>query len=243
MKLVGIYKILNKVNGKCYYGSSKNIKKRWLRHKNELNKKKHINIILQRAWDKYGADNFSFELVETCDEHLLLEVEQKYLDLNPEYNIGKQASGGDNLTNNPNKNEIIAKITKSIKNKYNLMTDEEKKLKHSMPKDSNPNWRGGGNFCDCGNKIKATAKTCSNCRDWNGENNPFYGKKHSEEYKNNASKRQIGVYKGSQNIPIIIDGIEYRSAGAASKKLCISMITIRWRVRSNNPKFIDYKYK
>jgi group I intron endonuclease len=83
--MIGIYRILNKINGNCYYGSSNNVEKRWLRHKNELNKGKHINIILQRAWDKYGDDNFIFELVESCDETLLLEVEQKYLDLKPKY--------------------------------------------------------------------------------------------------------------------------------------------------------------
>ena len=33
-------RILNKINGNCYYGSSNNVEKRWLRHKNELNKGK-----------------------------------------------------------------------------------------------------------------------------------------------------------------------------------------------------------
>lgn len=125
--MVGIYRIKNLLNNKCYYGSSKNIETRWLKHKNELKKGKHINIILQRAWDKYGGDNFSFEVVEECDKKILLEREQYYLDLNPDYNIGLKSSGGDNLTKNPNKDIIITKMTNSVRDRYKLMTDEEKK--------------------------------------------------------------------------------------------------------------------
>lgn len=241
--MIGIYRIVNKINGKCYYGSSKNIKKRWLRHKNELNKGKHVNIILQRAWDKYGSDNFIFELVEGCDESLLMEIEQKYLDLNPEYNIGVKSSGGDNITNNPNRDVIIAKITKSIKDRYDSMTDEEKKVKHSKPKDKNPNWKGGKTFCNCGNRIDSKNKCCMKCVDRNGENNPFYNKNHSEETKKIIAEARKGNYYGEQNNIIVIDDKEYRSAGEASDVLGIPMTTIRWRVKSNNPKFENYKYK
>jgi group I intron endonuclease len=240
--MVGIYRIINKVNGKCYYGSSNNVEKRWVRHKNELNKRKHINIILQRAWDKYGSDNFIFELVESCDESLLIEIEQKYLDLKPEYNIGVKASGGDNLTNNPNRSEIISKMTKSIKDRYNSMTDDEKKEKYSKPKDKNPNWKGGKTFCKCGNRIDSKNKTCVVCVDRNGENNPFYKKKHSEETKKIISEARKGNYHGKQNNSIIIDEITYRSAGVASIILGIPMTTIRWRVKSDKPKFKNYKY-
>jgi len=241
--MIGIYRILNKVNGKCYYGSSQNIKKRWSRHRRELNNKTHINIVLQRAWDKYGEENFIFELVKTCKKNILLEIEQKYLDLNPEYNIGNDSSGGDNLTNHPNRLKIIDKMTKSIKDRYASMSDEEKKLKYGKPKELNPNWRGGKTFCKCGNRINSNNNSCIKCIDRSGENNPFYNKKHTKETKKIISESKIGLYSGHQNIPILIDGIEYKSAGEASKILNISMTTIRWRVRSDNQKFKNYKYK
>jgi hypothetical protein len=47
----------------------------------------------------------------------------------------------------------------------------------------------------------------------------------------------------NENFPIIIDNVEYRSAGEASKILNIPMATIRWRVKSKNKKFENYKYK
>ena len=55
--MIGIYRIKNLINGKCYYGSSKEIEKRLKRHKRELNSNTHINCVLQRAWNKYGHQN------------------------------------------------------------------------------------------------------------------------------------------------------------------------------------------
>jgi hypothetical protein len=79
------------------------------------------------------------------------------LNLQPDYNIGIKSSGGDNLTKNPNKNNIVKKITESVKKRYDLMTDEEKKEKHSKPMETNPNWKDGISFsyCEiCNKKIR-----------------------------------------------------------------------------------------
>jgi group I intron endonuclease len=243
--MIGIYRIKNLKNKKCYYGSSKNIEKRWRTHLNNLKNGKHHNAHLQRSWDKYGEDNFVFELVEECDETILLELEQKYLDLNPEFNIGIKSSGGDNLTKNPNKEDIVRRMTQSVRKRYELMSEDERKEKHSQPMDKNPNWKGGTSFkyCECGVKISPTNNSCINCRDKSGEKNPFFGKQHTEETKQKLSEKRKGTYNGEQNIPIIIDNVEYRSAGEASKILNIPMVTIRWRVKSKNKKFDNYKYK
>ena len=109
----------------------------------------------------------------------------------------------------------------------------------------NPNWKGGSSFkyCECGEKIKPNNKNCIKCRDKSGHNNPFFGKQHSDETKNKLSEIRKGTYHGVQNIPIIIDDVEYSSAGEASRKLGIPMVTIRWRVMSKNKKFDNYKYK
>lgn len=243
--MIGIYRIKNLSNNKCYYGSSKEIEKRLKRHRKELNNNIHINCILQRAWNKYGENNFLFELIEECDIDVLLETEQKYLDLHPEYNIGIKSNGGDNLTKNPNKDKIVKKITESVKKRYDLMTDDEKKEKHSQPMETNPNWKGGTSFkyCECGVKISPINNTCINCIDKSGVNNPFFGKQHSEETKKKLRDKKLGIYNGEQNIPIMIDDVEYRSAGEASKILNIPMVTIRWRVISKNKKFDNYRYK
>jgi group I intron endonuclease len=239
--MIGIYRIKNILNGKCYYGSSKNIEKRWIRHKNVLKNNKH-NPLLQRAWDKYGKDNFIFEVVELCDEDLLLLREQVYLDLHPEYNVGLKSSGGDNFTNNPNKENIAEKIGNSVRIRMSLMTEEEKKEKFSKPLETNPNWKGGTSFknCKCGERITPINKTCLKCRDISGNKNPFFGKTHTEETKNKLREMRIGI-KPSNVKPILIDGILYESLTEASNELNIAKTTILWRVNSKNKKFENYQ--
>ena len=88
----GIYVIVNKVNGDKYIGSSCDIKKRWSQHVRRLNNKNHHSIHLQRAWDKYGSNVFSFNVLEHCAEDCLISVEQKYIDSErPAYNISPTA--------------------------------------------------------------------------------------------------------------------------------------------------------
>ena len=83
MKTSGIYKIVNKVNGKYYVGSSVNIRTRWNNHRNLLTHRRHKSPKLQAAWDKYGKENFEFKIIEKCESVLetILAVEQKYLDI------------------------------------------------------------------------------------------------------------------------------------------------------------------
>ena len=241
--MVGIYRIRNIVNDKCYYGSSKQIEKRFIRHKRELKNNIHINCVLQRAWDKYGENNFIFEIVELCNIELLLEIEQKYLDTGPEYNIGIKSSGGNNLTRNPNKGRIVEKITKSLKQRLDSMTEEEKKEKYSRPGEKNSNWRGGSsvNYCICGTQISTVNKTCIKCRDTKGTNNHFFGKKHSEETKKKLSENRKGI-KPANIKPVSIEDVVYESLAEASRQTGIPSPTILWRIKSKNTKYLKYLY-
>ena len=75
-----IYKILNNVNGKFYIGSTNNFNNRKITHLTKLNKGKHENKYLQRAWNKYGEDNFEFIILEIVPYEDQFNIEQKYLD-------------------------------------------------------------------------------------------------------------------------------------------------------------------
>lgn len=85
----GIYKIANILTNDLYIGSSVNISKRFHAHKSKLLSNKHENIHLQRAINKYGMDNFIFEIIEYVqNKNDLIPREQYYLDiLHPKYNI------------------------------------------------------------------------------------------------------------------------------------------------------------
>ena len=92
IKESGIYKILNIVTEDFYEGSAVCIGIRWRRHCYELCKNIHGNEHLQRAWNKYGEDNFEFSVLELCEKELLLVREQWYFDNDhPAYNINPVA--------------------------------------------------------------------------------------------------------------------------------------------------------
>ena len=79
-KICGIYKIENKVNGKVYIGLSSDVLKRFKAHKSALNRNGHINKHLLSAYNNYGIDNFSFDIIEECEptnKELLKELEIK----------------------------------------------------------------------------------------------------------------------------------------------------------------------
>ena len=81
-KISGIYKIVNKTNGKYYVGSSNDVYCRWSGHKSALSKQKHRNGYLQNSWNKHGESAFNVLVVESdIPEQNLLLVEQKYLDI------------------------------------------------------------------------------------------------------------------------------------------------------------------
>lgn len=270
----GIYEIKNIITNKIYIGSSKDINKRWKIHIYLLEKNKHNNIHLQRSWNKYNKENFIFEIIEECNCNLLLEKEQYYLDnMKNLYNIGKNSSGGDNLTNHPNRKNIINKIIIGIKNRYNNFSEEEWiELSNRNKGDKNPNFNNKWNDeskenmklkmieyyknnipfmkgktyeelydCDKAKKLRDNLSKCASEKI--GEKNPFYNRHHTEETKKKLSENQLGKYNGQQNIPFIINGIDYDSLGKASKELNIPMTTIRWRIKSKNPKYINYYYK
>lgn len=77
----GIYKISNKLNGKIYVGSAVNLLNRFSTHQYALNNNKHKNSHLQSAWNLYGSEAFSFEILEFVQKEHLIEREQFYIDL------------------------------------------------------------------------------------------------------------------------------------------------------------------
>lgn len=87
-QLSGIYRILNKINGNCYIGSSLNVEKRYKHHLSTLRHNSSRCSILQKAFNKYGEDNFEFQVILCCKPEYRLYYEQQLIrELNSQYNV------------------------------------------------------------------------------------------------------------------------------------------------------------
>ena len=96
---IGIYGIQNKINGKIYIGKTgMNFGDRWDSHRALLRAGKHFNQYLQRAWTKYGEENFEFIVIEDCVVEELDDKERYYIELyrgeELSYNLADGGNGG-----------------------------------------------------------------------------------------------------------------------------------------------------
>lgn len=135
----GIYKITNLINNKVYIGESHDIYLRWEEHKKDLNNKEHHSYKLQTAWNKYGEENFEFEILEEVFDpeksYYILSMERIYLE---GYYINKFDSINSGYNIEHTYNEIINgnkyRIDKNLDikilislNKTGILTKLEKK--------------------------------------------------------------------------------------------------------------------
>lgn len=80
-RICGIYKITNKLNNKSYIGQSNNIQRRLAEHKSENYRNFHLDKPLYKSISKNGIENFSFEIIEQCDENILDEREKYWINI------------------------------------------------------------------------------------------------------------------------------------------------------------------
>jgi group I intron endonuclease len=107
-----IYETINKINGKRYIGKDKHNDPKYLGSGKLLNK----------AIKKYGRENFIKTILEHCEsEEHMSERERHWIKITNAqtsdlyYNIGEGGIGGDNITNNPNRDEFIQKVKENRK--------------------------------------------------------------------------------------------------------------------------------
>lgn len=122
-------------NAKFYIGKSKNFESRKMSHFYNSNYKKTNSTKMKRAINKYGFDNIKWEIIfESDDIDIINEKEKEYIiffdSIKNGYNISNGGDGGDTISNNIRKSDIIRQQLKSKgidPDKYVVITDELKK--------------------------------------------------------------------------------------------------------------------
>ena len=174
-----LYEIKNIINNKRYIGRTCNPDIRKKRHFRELEKNKHHCIFLQRAFNKYGKENFIFNIIDTRNTlKEIQELELSYINDNSNlYNVSNLSSGGDLISNHPNNDQIRKKISSSSKRRWENMSCEEKiKYCKLVTGINNPNYGNRGTL------------------------NPLYGKSLTKEHKEKISKAIRGKKKSAESI-------------------------------------------
>lgn len=98
IKLSGVYKICNTVDGKVLVGSSSDLHTREREHWCTAQKGEHRNAHFQAAWNLVGASAFRFEVLELCSrENLILREDywmSVYKSLSREYGYNTKTASG-----------------------------------------------------------------------------------------------------------------------------------------------------
>lgn len=94
-----IYKITNTLNDKVYIGQTiKTVQKRFTQHKNNSNKEYFSQIVLYKAFNKYGIENFICEEIEEVPNDKLDEREKYWIEYYDSYFNGYNSTLGGRTT-------------------------------------------------------------------------------------------------------------------------------------------------
>jgi group I intron endonuclease len=122
----GIYCFKNLTNGKCYVGQAVNIKNRMRAHMTAIRSNKLGGLLLYKAIDKYGIDNFEISILETIpnnteDLKSTLDVlEKKYIQ-----ELNSYAPNGYNMTLGGDSGVLGLKMTEEQKKKISIAATEQ----------------------------------------------------------------------------------------------------------------------
>lgn len=175
----GIYCIKNLINNKVYIGMSVNVEERWSRHKtlNKIGGGLESNKPLYLAFQKYGIENFSFEIIEKCSVEELSDREKYYI------------------------KKYDCCILDGHDKGYNLTRGGEGYLTNNYEQICSL-WKGGMNQKDIANKLKTDEKTVIRALD---SFNIDRSIRRSRAAKRTAQKRQRPVIQYDKDMNYIAE--------------------------------------
>ena len=196
-----LYRVTNKLNYMEYVGIHSTI---------NIKKSRYIGSgkLLKEDIKKYGRTNFVFQIIEFFDSREKAKLKEKkivneqFVERKDTYNIALGGGGGGSY-GKPHSEETKRKMRNSLKGRH-ISKETRKRMSEG---------KLGKRFTErhkqnISNSLK-------------GKNNPMFGKKFSEEYRNKL--KEAGKKK------VIIDGVLFNSIKEASEKYNVHITTItRW---------------
>jgi len=220
-KLFSIYSIKNVITNHIYIGQTNDISKRFSAHRRELIRNVHTNIQMQNSFNKYGMDNFIFEIIETdiiCP--LVIDFKERfyiklYKSMNKEFGFNRESGG--------NKNKTVCKEVRQRK------SENMKGSKHFL-------------FGVKGSNHPRTGK--KHTEEWKKRFSEIrMGHKHSEATKRLITKSRIGhLNPASRKVINTVTGEIFLTLNDAAKSINMNVNTLGGKLRKSknntNLKFI-----
>lgn len=132
----GVYVIYCKANGKVYVGGGYvSVEYRLGTYKRDLPRGLCHNVLLQRAWDKYGSEAFEFNIEVFCAPERVQTEEQLRIDFyeatNRDYGFNICPIAGSTLGSKPElSDEVRAALAESARTRLNTPEVRAKKIRY-----------------------------------------------------------------------------------------------------------------
>lgn len=99
---MGVFQVKNNVNGKIFIDSCSNLKNRWFTLKMHLDTGRHPNSELQKDWNSFGPEAFTYEVLEQKEADKVTDVRWELKKLKQKW-LEKLEPYGDRGYNKPPK--------------------------------------------------------------------------------------------------------------------------------------------
>lgn len=175
----GVYKITNMVNKKVYIGQTDRLNEREREHFYRLERNEHHNQFLQKSYNKYGKENFIFEVLEESDN--LNECELRWINsyggINSELNYNLKDPTSKEWSNYVKVKQSKTMLGENNPNYGNKWSEEQKEKLSKIKKGKTLEDRIGKERAELAKQKMSNSQK---------------GRKHSEEVKEKIRQYNIG---------------------------------------------------
>ncbi|GAA4328323.1 NUMOD3 domain-containing DNA-binding protein [Flaviaesturariibacter amylovorans] len=205
-----------------YIGQSVDIRVRWSQHLRALKRGDHDNTFLQRVYNKHGQPFLT--ILCTCLPEELDTKEQHYLDCFFNWETCVNASPTASSSRGIKRSEETKRLLSQHRSGSTLSEDHRQSIAAGLRRA----YQQG--------RIKPELK---------GQQNPFFGRKHTEETRRKMQGKSKGVGAANNRARLVLNletGIFYDYAGEAADVAGINPQYLRRYLNGDRPNKTSFRY-